>query len=131
MYYFAKDIARILNGTIHGTGNPDGVIRHLLIDSRSLASPETSLFFALKGERNDGHKFLSDAFQKRVRNFVVSELPSSLDNFSDSNFILVKDTLSALQHLCANHRKKFNIPVLGITGSNGKTIVKEWLCQLM
>src|SRR3990172_1996626 len=131
MYYFAKDIVRIMNGAMHGNGNPDAVIRHLLIDSRSLASAETSLFFALKGERHDGHKFLGDAYQKRVRNFVVSELSSSIENFSDANFILVKDTLSALQHLSANHRKKFNIPVLGITGSNGKTIVKEWLYQLM
>jgi len=131
MYYFTKDIARILSGTLHGNGNPDAIIRHLLIDSRSLASPETSLFFALKGERQDGHKFITDAYQKRVRNFVVSELPSSFENFSGAIFILVKDTLSALQQLSANHRKKFNIPVLGITGSNGKTIVKEWLYQLM
>ena len=131
MYYFAKDIARILNGTIHGNGNPDAVIRHLMIDSRSLASAETSLFFALKGERYDGHKFIDDAYQKRVRNFVVSELPTEISNFQNCNFILVKDSLFALQHLCANHRKKFNIPVIGITGSNGKTIVKEWLYQLM
>ncbi|MEK6614780.1 MAG: Mur ligase family protein [Bacteroidota bacterium] len=131
MYYFAKDIVRILNGTIHGNGNPDAVIRHLMIDSRSLASAETSLFFALKGKRHDGHKFLTDAFQKRIRNFIVSELPQNISEYNDCNFILVKDTLSALQYLCANHRKKFNIPVLGITGSNGKTIVKEWLYQLM
>ncbi len=131
MYYFAKDIARILNGTLQGTGNPDAVIRHLLIDSRSLASAETSLFFALKGERHDGHKFIADAYKKRVRNFVVSELPSPVEAFPDANFILVKDTLTALQQICVNHRKKFNIPVLGITGSNGKTIVKEWLYQLM
>ncbi|MBI4947169.1 MAG: bifunctional UDP-N-acetylmuramoyl-tripeptide:D-alanyl-D-alanine ligase/alanine racemase [Bacteroidetes bacterium] len=132
MYYFAKDIARILNGTIQGNGNPDSVIRHLMIDSRSLASAETSLFFALKGERHDGHKFIADAYQKRVRNFVVSELPSPLgETFAGCNFVLVKDTLVALQHVCANHRRKFNIPVIGITGSNGKTIVKEWLYQLM
>jgi len=130
MYYFVKDITRILNGTLHGTGNPDAIIRHLLIDSRSLASAETSLFFALKGERHDGHKFILNAFNKRIRNFVVSELPP-LSEFPDCNFIQVKDTLAVLQSLAANHRKKFNIPVLGITGSNGKTIVKEWLFQLM
>lgn len=131
MYYFAKDIARILNGALHGSGNPDAVIKHLLIDSRSISSPETSLFFALKTERNDGHKFISEAYKKRVRNFVVSELPRDISQFAESNFILVKDTLPALQHLSANHRKKFNIPVVGITGSNGKTIVKEWLYQLL
>ena len=131
MYYFAKDIARITNGIVHGKGNLDAVIRYLLIDTRSIASAETSLFFALKGERNDGHKFLKDAFQKRVRNFVVSELPESISEYTDCNFILVKDTHTALQSLCSNHRKKFNIPVIGITGSNGKTIVKEWLYQLL
>jgi Alr-MurF fusion protein len=131
MYYFTKDIARILNGTRHGKGNPDAVIRHLLIDSRSLASAETSLFFALKGERHDGHEFLPDAFNKRIRNFVVDELPPNISAYPDCNFIRVKNTLLALQHLAANHRKKFNIPVLGITGSNGKTIVKEWLYHLM
>lgn len=130
MYYFANDIARILQGTLSGSGKPDAVIRHLLIDSRSISSPETSLFFALKSERNDGHKFIGDAYAKRVRNFVVSELPA-VEVFPDANFILVKDTLSALQQLAANHRKKFNIPVLGITGSNGKTIVKEWLYHLL
>lgn len=131
MYYFANDIARILSGTRHGTGNPEAIIKHLLIDSRSVSSPESSLFFALRSERNDGHKFIGDAYSKRVRNFVVSALPPSLEAFPDANFILVKDTLAALQHLAANHRKKFNIPVLGITGSNGKTIVKEWLYHLL
>lgn len=131
MYYFAKDIARILGGTLSGNGNPDAVIKHLLIDSRSISSPETSLFFALKSERNDGHKFIGDAYKKRVRNFVMSEIPQDISQLAGVNFILVKDTLSSLQHLSANHRKKFNIPVLGITGSNGKTIVKEWLYQLM
>lgn len=137
MYYFANDIARILSGTRHGNGNPEAIIKHLLIDSRSISSPDTSLFFALKSERNDGHKFIADAYKKRVRNFVVASLPSPNGEgrgdevFPDANFILVKDTLSALQHLAANHRRKFNIPTLGITGSNGKTIVKEWLYQLL
>lgn len=131
MYYFAKDIARILGGTLNGNGSPDAVIKHLLIDSRSISSPETSLFFALKSERNDGHKFIGEAYKKRIRNFVVSELPKDISQLAEANFILVKDTLAALQHLSANHRKKFNIPVLGITGSNGKTIVKEWLYHLL
>ena len=131
MYYFVKDIARIVNGNLKSSGDPDAIIRHLLIDSRSLALAETSLFFALKGERHDGHKFLLDAFNKRIRNFVVSTLPDDIAQYPGCNFILVKDTLATLQYLAANHRKKFNIPVLGITGSNGKTIVKEWLYQLM
>ena len=123
---------------MHGNGNPDAVIRHLHIDSRKLTSPESSLFFALKSERNDGHKFIGDAYKKGVRNFVVASLPSPVigegrgdEVFAGANFILVKDTLVALQHIAANHRRKFNIPVIGITGSNGKTIVKEWLFNLM
>lgn len=131
MYYFVKDIVRILNGTLTGNGNPDAIIKNLLIDSRSISSPETALFFALKTERNDGHKFIIDAYLKKVRNFVVSEISPSVQTLSGVNFIQVSNTLTALQRLAQNHRKKFNIPVIGITGSNGKTIVKEWLYQLL
>ncbi len=131
MYYFAKDVARIINASIDGNGNKDAIIRQLLTDSRSLSSPSVSLFFALKGERHDGHKFIMDAYTKGIRNFVVTELPQNLVSFNGSVFMIVKDTLQALQFLAANHRKKFNIPTIGITGSNGKTIVKEWLFHLM
>jgi len=131
MNYFLKDIVRLLNGTVHGNGNLNAEIQDLLIDSRSLASTEHSLFFALVGERHNGHKFIEDLFQKRVRNFVVSTLPEDLSLFPGCVFILVKDTLASLQHLAATHRKKFKIPVIGITGSNGKTMVKEWLFQLL
>lgn len=131
MYYFIKDIARIISGTLSGNGNPDAAIRHLLIDSRSISSPESSLFFALKTDRNDGHRFISDSYKRGVRNFIVSSLPDSLTDYEGVNFILVKDTLAALQLFAAKHRRKFNIPVIGITGSNGKTIIKEWLYHLI
>ncbi|MFH1004980.1 MAG: bifunctional UDP-N-acetylmuramoyl-tripeptide:D-alanyl-D-alanine ligase/alanine racemase [Bacteroidota bacterium] len=129
MNYTIKNISQI----IHGSGSEDVTqsICHLLIDSRKIVTPEVSLFFAIKGERNDGHNFIWESYQKKVRNFVVSKLPSDIARFHDGHFILVKDTMDALQQLCAHHRRQFNIPVIGITGSNGKTIVKEWLYQLM
>lgn len=130
MNYSLTDIAAFLNGTVHG--NPNALpVRNLLIDSRKVSNAETSLFFAIKGERNDGHAFIPDLYEKGLRSFVVSELPANGSSLPLASFILVNDTLKALQGLAAHHRKLFNIPVIGITGSNGKTIVKEWLFQLM
>src|SRR5450432_1242853 len=106
------------------------VIEHLLPDSRKVLFPASSVFFALKGSRRDGHSFLSEAYDKGVRNFIVSnEKDTGLP--ADANLIVVKDTLQALQQLAAYHRKQFSFPVIGISGSNGKTIVKEWLNQLL
>ena len=105
-------------------------IAWLLTDSRSLCFPDETLFFALQGKR-DGHEYIRDLYDKGVRNFVVSRLPDRMDDYLESNFLLVKDTLLALQTLAMAHRKEFSIPVIGITGSNGKTIVKEWLYQLL
>ena len=107
------------------------VISWLLTDSRSLCFPSETLFFALTGPRNDGHNYIRDLYNRGVRNFVVSRLPDRMEDYSESNFLLVQDTLAALQKLAALHRKHFNIPVVGITGSNGKTIIKEWLYQLL
>lgn len=103
----------------------------LLIDSRRLSLPEQSLFFALRTKTNDGHKYIGELYRLRVRNFVVSERLPEFDAMKDANFLVVKDTLKALQKLAAFHRKRFDIPVIGITGSNGKTIVKEFLYQLL
>ena len=102
----------------------------LLTDSRTLVFPETSLFFALKSDRNDGHRYLPELYQKGVRVFVVSESQDMLQ-FPDAVFLMVPDALEALQTLAAEHRSQFGIPVIAITGSNGKTIVKEWLYQLL
>ncbi|MEI6749957.1 MAG: bifunctional UDP-N-acetylmuramoyl-tripeptide:D-alanyl-D-alanine ligase/alanine racemase [Bacteroidales bacterium] len=129
--YSIEDIARIVKGIILQEGNEQEPICELLIDSRKLASPSQSLFFALVSKRNDGHKYILDLYEKGVRNFIVSSEPDNLLLCSDASFVLVKNTLFALQNLCAAHRKQFKIPVIGITGSNGKTIVKEWLYQLM
>lgn len=110
--------------------NATATVEHLLIDSRRLIFPASSLFFALQGPRRDGHSFINELYAKGVRNFVVSDHIDS-GKIPEANIIQVPDTLQALQALAAHHRKQFPIPVIGITGSNGKTIVKEWLNQLL
>ena len=106
-------------------------ISWLLTDSRSLCFPAETLFFALVSKRNDGHNYIQELYKRGVRNFVVSRLPDNMENYKESNFLLVRDTLAALQQLAAEHRKNFDIPVIGVTGSNGKTMIKEWLYQLL
>ena len=102
----------------------------LLTDSRTLNDPENSIFFALKSTYNDGHKYVSELLEKGVNTFIISD--KNIKLLSDSaTFLLVNDTLEALQKLAKFHRNKFNIPVIGITGSNGKTIVKEWISHLL
>ena len=105
-------------------------IEHLLLDSRQIIFAERSLFFAIKGIHNDGHQFLSAAYQAGVRSFVVTMGPE-LSQFPDANFLLVENVVQALQQLAAHHRQQFPLQVIGITGSNGKTTVKEWLFQLL
>jgi alanine racemase len=122
------DIAKITKGELTGSSNP--VIEHLLIDSRKIVNPSDSLFFAIITSHGDGHRFIADAFKKGVSNFIVSKKIVTAD-FKGANFIKVKNVLAALQHLATHHRNKFDIDVIGITGSNGKTIVKEWLFQLL
>ncbi|MDD7317374.1 MAG: bifunctional UDP-N-acetylmuramoyl-tripeptide:D-alanyl-D-alanine ligase/alanine racemase [Prevotella sp.] len=113
-------------------GDKDADIGWLLTDSRSLRFPEATLFFAIKTERNDGGRYLSGLYRSGVRNFVVEKLPENhATTYPDSNFLLVGSTLKALQRLAERHRENFHIPVVGITGSNGKTVVKEWLYQLL
>lgn len=108
----------------------DRKIKDLVIDSRKINSPDTALFIAIKTGRRDGHSFIGDAYNKGVRNFLVHEhLESS--NYPAANFLLVTDTLQALQRIVTAYRKQFRMPVIGITGSNGKTVVKEWLFQLL
>lgn len=108
----------------------EATIRTLLTDSRKLHDTVFGLFFALQNRR-DGHAYLHDAYQAGVRSFVISDKNIATNQFPEANFYLVEHTLKALQDLAAHHRSKFNYPVIGITGSNGKTIVKEWLFQLL
>ena len=105
-------------------------IEHLLLDSRKVYAPSSSLFFALKGNRRDGHGFIPELYKKGVRYFVISEDLGS-QTYPDALFLIVSDTLVALQQLAAFHRRQFDIPVIGITGSNGKTTIKEWLYQFL
>lgn len=131
MNYSISNISQIIHATIHGNSDNPVFFKSLLIDSRKISNAETSLFFAIKGERNDGHIFINELYEKGLRAFVVSTLPSNIPIYKEATFFLVNDTLLALQKLTANHRSQFHIPVIGITGSNGKTIVKEWLFQLL
>lgn len=112
-------------------GSADAQIGWLLTDSRSLSFPEETLFFALKTQRNDGHKYIDDLYRRGVRNFVVEAPSGDVASVSDCNFLVVPSPLAALQRLAERHRDEFNIPIVGITGSNGKTMVKEWLYQLL
>lgn len=108
----------------------DVVIEELVIDTRKIARPENAMFIALKTSRRDGHSFIADAYEKGVRNFLIDEA-IDISKYAASNFIKVPNSLNAIQQVVAAYRKQFHIPVIGITGSNGKTIIKEWLYQLV
>lgn len=125
-------VASVVQGKLFaGKSDPEFQISALSIDSRTIFDPEVNLFFALKTERNDGHRYIPDLVSLGVRAFVVSDYPDEFQKYDQCSFIVVPDTLTALQQLAAWHRAQFNIPVVGITGSNGKTIVKEWLFELL
>ena len=132
MNYNIEKITTLIGARRIGTA--DAQIGWLLTDSRSLCFPEETLFFALKTARNDGHRYIADLYRRGVRNFVVSTVPSGFadgSSVADANFLVVPSPLAALQRLAERHRDEFNIPIVGITGSNGKTMVKEWLYQLL
>ena len=122
--YTIESVASITGGVCYGKENL--IVKTLSIDSRSLQLPEEILFFALVGARHDGHLYIKDLYQKGVRAFVVSNSEcTDLKQYPEAGFILVPDTLRALQNLAENHRKNFSFPVMGITGSNGKNYCKR------
>lgn len=129
MTYTAASIAHILGAHLVRDEGAEPVM-HLVYDTRRISFPEASLFICLEGPHNDGHRYIADAYKAGVRNFLVSK-GSSLPAMPGASVVLVPDTLAALQHLAAWHRQQFKIPVIGVTGSNGKTVVKEWLYQLL
>lgn len=129
MEYTIHNIAKIIHAKTHSLS--DCTISILLTDSRSLSFPEQSLFFALETKTNNGHKFIKELYKLRVRNFVVDKIRPEFSNMPEANFLIVKNSLRALQQLAIYHRNQFDIPIIGITGSNGKTIVKEFLYQLL
>ncbi len=128
MFYSIKHIASILRADTKIISDVE--LEYLLIDSRKIIFPSASLFFALHGPRRDGHQFIPEVYERGILNFVVKKGFDS-SSFNAANFLFVEDVLQAMQALAAFHRKQFSIPVIGITGSNGKTIVKEWLFQLL
>ena len=127
MQYTIEKIAEILKAPC--TGKSDRAVTHLLTDSRSLNIPEETLFFAICTKHGDGHNFIDDLYKRGVRCFTV-ERTFDTTPYPEATFITVDSCVKALQRLVAHHRALFNIPVVGITGSDGKTIVKEWLHQL-
>lgn len=120
-------------GIVHGklTGNPELFVAELLTDSRQFNFSEGLAFFAIRGVNHDGHLFISQLYKRGIRIFTVEVLPADIMNYSGSAFILVTNTIEALQNLAAFKRKQFAGTVIAVTGSAGKTIVKEWLADIM
>ena len=124
-----NEITEIINGTLH-SGIPVEITEYS-IDSRSVVTPEHTLFFALTGNNHNGHDYIRTLYSDGVRAFVISEFREEFNQLTDANFIVVENVLTALQQLAAHHRQHTQAEVIGITGSNGKTVVKEWLYQLL
>lgn len=127
--YTLKHIVDIVNGELVGTGS--FLISEISYDSRKLVLHQNSMFIAIPGERHNGHDYVEALYQKGIRNFLVSEYRDQFKNFFDASFVIVPDSLAAFQKLATYHRNQFSIPVIGITGSNGKTIVKEWIAHCL
>lgn len=127
-----EKITQILDGELYAENGSEYVmINSISIDSRTLVDVKACLFFALVGERHNGHRYVVELYKRGVRNFVVSQFRNEFKTLPHTNFILVADSLKALQQLAAYVSNKFSFPLLSITGSNGKTIVKEWLFDLL
>ena len=127
--YSLSDVAEICGGELQA-GSEESEITRLSFDSRLVFDPKGVLFFALQSGQNDGHGYISELYQKGVRMFVVRTSFEPAAHMKFASWLKVSDPLDSLQQIAAFHRKKFNTEVLAITGSNGKTIVKEWLAQL-
>lgn len=126
-----KEIITAVNPLDAQVGAPSCDVAELAVDSRKVAAPAQTLFFAIETDKNDGHKYVAPLHGIGVRNFVVTKMTEEFEGLPESNFLIVKDSVEALQALAAYHRRKFTCPVIGITGSNGKTIVKEWLATVL
>lgn len=134
--YLPSDIQTILKPTNAKITDCKMPISLILTDSRKLTDPVSTIFFAIQTKRNSGAKYVDDLYKKGVRNFVLPaavehDVQYDFNRLADANLFYVKDTVRALQILVANHRSRFDMPVVGITGSNGKTIVKDWIVQLL
>lgn len=129
MNYSLKKISEITSAKLYG--KPDTIISKILIDSRTIVYEKQSLFVAIKGERNNGHDYINDLYNKGIYCFLVENLPKEYQSLKKAKFIVVTDSLAALQKISSFHRQQYQYPVVGITGSNGKTIIKEWIFQLL
>src|SRR5687767_6677638 len=129
MQYTFGEVARVINGKAN-IADPSLPVHDLVLDSRTVIHPQASLFFAVRGPQHHGHDFLEELLRSGCRSFII-ESENSAPLLKGLNYILVKSAVEALQELAAWHRGQFEIPVTGITGSNGKTIIKEWLHQLL
>ncbi len=125
----SSDIARITGGTL--IGSPDVVVSELVTDSRQLSFTEEIAFVAIRGKNHDGHQYIANLYQKGIRTFIVEKLPENTSGYSSAAFIQTDSSVEALQKIASYRRKAFNSPVIAITGSAGKTIVKEWLADIM
>ncbi len=129
MTYTVEEIAAIIK--VQAATGAKQEISVLLTDSRSLTFPERTMFFALETRNNDGHRYMRDLYDRGVRNFVARYVPDDMKDVTDANIFVVGDVVKSLQAISRNHRSRFSAPVIGITGSKGKTTVKEWLYQLL
>ena len=129
--YTGTQIAEIIGAKLISQDPESIIIKDILIDSKRLISAHKTMFFALLSKKNDGHKDIEELYNKGVRNFVVQKEHVKNNKLKSAAFFYVENTLQALQKLTAFHRSQFDIPIIGITGSNGKTVTKEWLFQLM
>ncbi|MBN1950167.1 MAG: bifunctional UDP-N-acetylmuramoyl-tripeptide:D-alanyl-D-alanine ligase/alanine racemase [Bacteroidales bacterium] len=124
-----NQLAIIVNGTLHGRG--EGFIEQLETDSRNIQPGSAALFVAIRGDRHDGHDYLDDLLEGGLRYFLIEEVSPRLKTHPDASYILVENTLQALQQLASHIRTQLRMPVIAITGSNGKTVVKEWLATCL
>ncbi|HTA63319.1 MAG TPA: Mur ligase domain-containing protein, partial [Bacteroidia bacterium] len=124
MNFSANQVSNILSAKL--IGKQENSFLNIITDSRTAGFTAQALFVAIKGERHNGHIYIKDLYQQGCRCFLVSEEHAYYKELSDASFLIVEDTLLALQQLSAHKRSLFKMPVVGITGSNGKTIVKEW-----
>jgi Alr-MurF fusion protein len=129
MEYKISEISDAIGGQLFL--NKECNVSHAFIDSRNILPLEKSIFFAIKGKRNDGHLYINDLTNSGVKNFVIEEFNEQFAKSKKCNYILVPNVLNAFQKFAAWHRSHFQLEVLAITGSNGKTIVKEWLFHLL
>ncbi len=125
------DLATITQGKVLQMADRERPVRYLVTDSRKALGSSDVLFIAIQGQRHDGHQYINQLYQNGISQFLVTCPPENWEGLKHSNILRVADTKVALQQIAAFHRQQFHIPVIGITGSNGKTIVKEWLGQLL